>query len=100
MRLNLTGNNKGDKVTELSRDDCCSSPVGLVADEGKDEDDHQGQRGTDSCQGICRNSIEALRPERQCRQRCTYLMIDGVYVVRGAHVEKTAKVDTKCNHLL
>ena len=38
--------------------------------------------------------------ERAKDGRCTktYTMMEGVYVVNAAQLEKTAKVDTKCGH--
>jgi hypothetical protein len=52
MRVHLSGNDKRSEVAALSSDDGAPSPVCLVADVGKGEDDDQGEGTAHGRQGI------------------------------------------------
>ncbi|GJD02281.1 hypothetical protein ColKHC_11106 [Colletotrichum higginsianum] len=109
VRVRRPRDDEDDEVARVGADDGEAAPVGLVADVGEEEDDDQRQRGADGGEGVGLDAVEAEVPCAFVGRQCflfppswtdlregelgfSYMMMVGVYVVRGLHVEKTAKL--------
>jgi hypothetical protein len=99
MRLKRSSNDKRDEIQRLTKYYGKATTVGAVTNIGDNEDNNKSQRRPYSREGIGRDSIKSQTPVVLLRLffttlRSSYNMMDGVYVVSGDHVEKTAKVLT------
>lgn len=93
-------NDKSNEIHRLAKDHCKSPLASLVANVGDAEDNQKGQRCPYRRESIRGSAVEAKRPRASYQNElwfielATYRMIDGVYVVRGDHVENTQNVET------
>ncbi len=101
--VHLASNDQRCEVAQLGGDDGGPALVGLVADEGKEEDDEERQKGADCSQRVGGDRVPAERAAGgmtvsnsmgRDTGSGTYTIMDGVYVVSELQVENTAKVET------